>query len=422
MNTPHSAADALDRPISSYLGLGPFLRLSIAGGDLQALGFRLLAALADDPDNPVLLLNAAAALQSLGQNEAGLLFQSEALAHTNTYYLEARLKPAKLRLLVLVAPGAMNSNTPIDCLLENSDIDLIFCYLRDDMLQADIEGARALEHDIVLVGIDESEATRPLLAALTLAFANWPNPVMNQPQHLWLTDRDAASHSLQNIAGLLMPQTVRVDGSTLHAIADGQKTLPGVVGDMNFPVIVRPVGSQGGYRLSKLETPKELSNYLAEYCPGGVDDTFFIAPFIDYRDAQGQFKKIRVALIDGQAYVCHMGISSHWMIHYVNAGMYEDAQKRQQEAEFMAKFDEFVQRHQGALQAICRQLPLDYLVMDCAETQSGDLLVFEIDHVGVVHAMDLESLFPYKQQQMQQVKQAFRTALIRRLKKNSNSP
>ena len=108
------------------------------------------------------------------------------------------------------------------------------------------------------------------------------------------------------------------------------------------------------------------------------------------------------------------------MVHYVNAGMYEDARKRQQEADFMAQFDEFVQRHHSALQAICRQLPLEYMVMDCAETQSGDLLLFEIDHVGVVHAMDLESLFPYKQQQMQHVKQAFRAALMRRTKKISS--
>ena len=420
MSSSDSGVDALSRPLTSYLGLGPFLRLSIAGGDLQALGFRLLDALAQDPENPILLLNTAAALQSLGQNETGLMFQSEALTHTNTYRIEATVQPASLRLLVLVAPGAMNNNTPIDCLLENTDIELIFYYLRDGQVQADIDRARTLPHDIVLVGIGECEATRPTLAALTPALQDWPHPVMNLPQHLWLTDRDAASDALQNIAGLLMPQTIRVAGAMLRRIADGQSTLHEVPGGMQFPVIVRPIGSQGGYRLNKLESPAELSHYLDAYFPDAAEGAFFLAPFIDYRDAQGQFKKIRVALIDGQAYVCHMGISSHWMVHYVNAGMYEDAHKRQQEADFMAQFDEFVQRHHSALQAICRQLPLEYMVMDCAETQSGDLLLFEIDHVGVVHAMDLESLFPYKQQQMQHVKQAFRAALMRRTKKISS--
>ena len=35
-------------------------------------------------------------------------------------------------------------------------------------------------------------------AALTPALQDWPHPVMNLPQHLWLTDRDAASDALQN--------------------------------------------------------------------------------------------------------------------------------------------------------------------------------------------------------------------------------
>jgi hypothetical protein len=52
-------------------------------------------------------------------------------------------------------------------------------------------------------------------------------------------------------------------------------------------------------------------------------------------------------------------------------------------------------------------MQLDYLVMDCAETAAGDLLLFEIDHGGVVHAMDVESLFPYKNAHIAKAKQAF---------------
>ena len=67
-----------------------------------------------------------------------------------------------------------------------------------------------------------------------------------------------------------------------------------------------------------------------------------------------------------------MGISSHWMIHYINAGMYED----------------------------------------CAETPAGELLIFEIDHVMVIHAMDPEDLFPYKSSHMLKARQAFERFLL----------
>lgn len=53
--------------------------------------------------------------------------------------------------------------------------------------------------------------------------------------------------------------------------------------------------------------------------------------------------------------------------------------------------------------------------MDCAETRSGDLLLFEIDHIGVVHAMDVETLFPYKNAHINKAQTAFRHMLWRRL-------
>jgi len=51
--------------------------------------------------------------------------------------------------------------------------------------------------------------------------------------------------------------------------------------------------------------------------------------------------------------------------------------------------------------------------IDCAQTPDGQLLVFEIDHAMVVHAMDLETQFPYKQVHMLKVKNAFRDYLFR---------
>jgi hypothetical protein len=101
-----------------------------------------------------------------------------------------------------------------------------------------------------------------------------------------------------------------------------------------------------------------------------------------------------------------MAISSHWMIHYVNAGMYEDGAKRAEERRFMAQFPAFAARHQAALGEIHRRVPLDYFCIDCAETPDGALLIFEIDHVMVVHAMDSAEIFPHKQEPMRQVKQA----------------
>jgi hypothetical protein len=118
-------------------------------------------------------------------------------------------------------------------------------------------------------------------------------------------------------------------------------------------------------------------------------------------------------LIDGKPYIAHLAVSSHWMIHYVNAGMYEDAQKREEEKTMMANFDAFIARHKQSLNAIYQRTKLDYLGLDCAETKEGKLLIFEIDHVMVVHDMDPVEHFPYKHETVMKAKNAFRDMLIR---------
>ena len=397
-----------------YLGLAPFLRASIAGVDLRPPTNHMLQRLAEDNLNPQLLMNLSIAAQCLNQKELGLEFQKEALALQQTYLVPASVQPARIRLLILVAQGCIQSNTPLECLLEESDVDLIFHYIReaDDMLSA------VPAHDLLFVGISDSDENRSLLQALATELSNWPKPILNAPQYLPLTGRDAASHLLQGIPRLLAPVTHRVTRVQLRAVAAGTVSLQELPGRYSFPIILRPVGSQAGINLRKIDSLEDVGVYLCDV----PDAEFFVAPFIDYSDEHGQFRKIRLALIDGEPFVCHMAVSSNWMIHYVNAGMYEEDWKRREEAQFMRDFQSFVQRHRAALTAISRRMKLEYLVMDCAQTRTGDLLLFEIDHGGVVHAMDVESIFPYKNGHIAKARMAFHALLQRLMHSQPSAP
>jgi hypothetical protein len=390
-----------------YLGLAPFLRASIAGADMRPQAQHMLQRLQSTGPNANLLMNLSIATQCLGQEALGLAFQQEALALQRSYTVAARVQPARLRLLVLVTPGNIQSNTPLECLLEVSDIELVFHYITaGPQLLAGVP-----DHDLLFVGISDSDANRQLLQALELALKAWAWPVLNAPQFIPSTGRDKASELLQGIPQLLAPETRRVSRADLLALAAGSDAVPQALAGCYFPVILRPVGSQAGADLHKIDSAADVFPYLASL----ADAEFFLAPFIDYSDANGQFRKIRIALIAGEAFVCHMAVSSNWMIHYVNAGMYEHAWKREEEARFMGEFHHFVQKHRLALDAISQRMQLDYLVMDCAETPTGALLMFEIDHGGVVHAMDVEHIFPYKNQHIEKAKQAFCAMLYGRL-------
>jgi hypothetical protein len=92
--------------------------------------------------------------------------------------------------------------------------------------------------------------------------------------------------------------------------------------------------------------------------------------------------------------------------------MSASAGKREEEERLMRDFDTgFAVRHREALRSIADQLALDYVVLDCAETQDGKLLVFEADNRGWVHATDPLEIFPYKQPAMHKVFAAFRAML-----------
>ena len=72
---------------------------------------------------------------------------------------------------------------------------------------------------------------------------------------------------------------------------------------------------------------------------------------------------------------------------------------------------DFARRHRTALSGIAERIGLDYFTVDCAETRSGSLLVFEADNTAIVHDMDAAELFPYKLPQMQKIFDAFATML-----------
>jgi glutathione synthase/RimK-type ligase-like ATP-grasp enzyme len=391
----------------AYLGLAPFLRLSTDCGDLRHVAQALLERATQDTENAVLWMNMSTAFFSVHQHQLGMSMQQQALQLQRQYHLPGTVQPARCHVLILMAPGDLAENTPIDCLLEFGAVDLTFYYATlDAPLPADIP-----PHDVLLVAMSETDHNRPLLKVLESLLANWNKPVVNRPQFIPNVERNTASLLLQNAPGLVMPLTHQVTRHYLEDVARGIVTLTDIYADCPFPIILRPLGSHAGRDLVRIDDAAAIASYL-EAVP---DNAFYLSRFVDYSGADGLFRKYRVALIDGTPYACHMAISSHWMIHYVNAGMYRDAGKRAEEAAFMDHFADFARRHKAALDAIYQRCGLDYICLDCAESRDGQLLIFEVDHAMVVHAMDPEDLFPYKQEHMLKVRTAFENLLFTRM-------
>ncbi len=387
------------------LGLAKLMPLAFRGVSLAPLAERMMKRARENENDANAWMDLSTILMLQGIPDVALVVQAQALQIRRTYELMPERGTA-LRLLALMTPGDLMTNSPLAFLVENSDIALTVLYV----LPGEPVPTELPDHDVLYVAIAQFERTNDILLQLEAGASAWSKPLLNRPGRIAQTCRSRAFRALEGSPGVCMMPTVRASRIFLRSLAAGDVALESVLPDGAFPLIIRPVDSHAGKGLDKVDCREDIAAYL-EAMP---EDEFFVSRFVDYRSPDGLYRKYRVVLIDGQPYAAHMGVSERWMIHYLNAGMTDDAAKRADEERFMRTFDaEFAPRHAAALRAIHERIQLNYLVIDCAETRDGELLVFEIDPGAVVHSMDPVDQFPYKPEHMDKIYAAFRAMLMR---------
>jgi len=354
---------------------------------------QLLNEAGSDKDPGNLFMRMFYILSALGQDKMALEMQSDALRYKSVYRVVSPPAP-KIKLLAIMGPGDMTDNTPLDFLIEHSDIRLDLLFISsENNLPSSIP-----DHDIAFVALGESDKNNPILEKIAKMLLSWPRPYINDPEKILNCARDKTSQLLQNVAGLVVAKTYRMHREQFE--------------EFTFPITIRPIDTHGGKGFKKINDADELKLYLEH---DSKSHEFYISEFIEYQSDDGCYRKLRIALIDRKPFICHLAISDSWMVHYLSSGMEFSERKRAEEQALMENFDhDFAVRHREALSAIAERLDLDYVVIDCAETPDRELLLFEADPRGWVHATDPVDIFPYKPAVMQKAFAAFRSLLIDR--------
>jgi hypothetical protein len=401
LNTCLDKADYPPVPI----GIPTLVKMAFDGTDLAPVWNTLVTRVNENPNDAAALIDLSTIALVQGRPNDRVALQNMALALQRVYRQPARASATiPLRVLAFMAPGNFMDSMPVEFLLERSNAILDMVYV--------VPGAPlpnpVPEHDVALVCIGESRENQALLQQLSTVLASWPRPVVNRPDRIARLTRVGTWELLKSAPGIAIPMQATIDRPLFERVARGETLVADILDGNPFPIIARPVDSHAGEGLSKLECETEVAAYLNDR----PESEFCIASFVDYRGKDGLFRKYRVALIDGRAYAVHMAVSQHWMIHYLNADMRDNAARRAEEELFMANFDgDFSVRHKVAFNAIAQLSGLEYLPFDCGETLDGKLLVFETGTNMIVHSMDPADLFPYKQPQMEKVFGAFQEML-----------
>ncbi len=404
-------------------------QMRAAGDELAALA-HLIAAQALEPGGsrpPLELLSVATGYFTMGDHEAALhwyalvlaLDPAVAVAHQNLAAIHAArgdeaeaeacrkraygiqrvfIEPvpqAQRRLLILCV-GHTAGNIPYEALLSRSASSRIKYVI--DFAEA-AEDALLPAFDGVFNAIGEPDVALQLADRLAQFVARHAaQPLLNPPAAVERTQRQHLPALLGCIDGVLTASCVRVDAL---AAADG----------IELPALVRPIASHGGVGLRRCDSAAELQ---AAIMP--IGGPCYLTAFIDYRSADGFFRKYRVVFIDGEPYPYHLAISPDWMVHYFSADMPDHSWKLAEDRRFTEDPAAALGKTaMASIREIGRRIGLDYAGIDFTLMPDGRVFVFEANATMLVHGERADGSLAFRNAAVQRIAEAFERMLVRRV-------
>ena len=136
---------------------------------------------------------------------------------------------------------------------------------------------------------------------------------------------------------------------------------------------------------------------------------------MDYRSADGRFRKYRMMFIDRTPYPYHLAIGRNWVVHNDTADMTRDRQRMAEELAFLADPEAALGRRAlDVIGSIARRLDLDYAGIDFALSPTGEVIVFEANAPIVVHRERSDGPFAAKTPHIDKIIDAFQRHLADR--------
>jgi tetratricopeptide (TPR) repeat protein len=300
--------------------------------------------------------------------------------------------PPDFRVLALYAPFA--GNTPTEFLFKDAayEVDTVALI---DASEPDVAAIGEVQVVVNLISdADQAEDMLPLAARLAKKFGK---PVVNDPDRIRHTTRDAVADLLPGIGGCLIPRILRLDAGAEVSDAALKALLP-----FSFPLLARPAGTHGGDDFEKIGDLAALAEFLGQ----NPQSAHYVIEYIDYASGDGHFRKYRFIFVGEEILPYHLAIGNDWKVHHVTTDMANQQWMQQEEAAFL---DDpaavFSPANYAVLREIRRRIGLDYFGIDCGLDGRGNLVVFEVNASMLVHADNAE--FPYKDPAVHAIKAAF---------------
>lgn len=222
---------------------------------------------------------------------------------------------------------------------------------------------------LIVNQISDPDQNPNALEMLSRLLRDFDGRVVNDPRHILLSSRDEMAKQLAGTPGLCVPKVARCPAGGVEETIESIERA-----GLSFPVILRDVGTHGGKIIGLFATMDELQRAAP---PTGER---IATEFVDFRSADGLYRKFRVFFIGGVIVLRHMLVSDEWNIHardrmrfMLNRPDLRDEERRRLER----PRDAFDPQVAAALIAVRGRVELDYFGMDFGIAPDGRVVLFE---------------------------------------------
>lgn len=213
----------------------------------------------------------------------------------------------------------------------------------------------------------------------------------NHPDAIAGTTRDRVARALTGIPGLDVPKTIRTAALTpgeLRAVVKRE--------GLEYPLLVRVAGHHGGTNMVKVDTSNDIDEI--DRLDRSARPDLYLTEFRNFAGSDGLYRKFRIVVVGEDILMRHMITAENWLVHasqHLAARTRKTANTREDEDAVFAVFDdEHGKRLRPLFQEIGRRLDLDYVGVDCAIAETGDVVLFEANACMTILEQTQEVLNP----------------------------
>jgi len=223
-------------------------------------------------------------------------------------------------------------------------------------------------YDLFINLVTDADQNGAVLEVLSRVLKGLRVPVLNSPDKVRATTRDAVAKRLAGIDDLVVPRTRRVQAVTPAVLRGIEKS------GLTFPAILRESGTHSGRMIGLLPSPDE--------CPptARAKRGYHLTEFVDFKSEDGLYRKYRVFVFGGRPVFRHMIISDGWNVHAADRERFMMARPAlvdESQSLYARGFESLPATVQKVLRRIEERMELDFYGVDFGVLPDGRVVLFE---------------------------------------------